>query len=30
MASASAIRLALSRIGVEPIKAVCTDPFGVQ
>jgi len=28
--SASAIRLALSRIGAEPVKAVCTDPFGAQ
>jgi len=28
--SASAIRLALSRIGVKPVKAVCTDPFGAQ
>jgi len=30
MTSASAIRLALSRIGVKPVKAVCTDPFGAQ
>jgi len=30
MASASAIRLALSRIGVEAIKAVCTNPFEAQ
>lgn len=26
--SASAIRLALSRIGVQPVNAPCTDPFG--
>ena len=30
MTSASAIRLALSRIGVKPMNAVCTEPFGAQ
>jgi len=28
--SAGALRLALSRIGVKPINAVCTKPFGTQ